>query len=104
MAQKLTHCSECGSRLEHVVWNSSVDVVHCDNTDCELFHRPIAVEKTTVAAEYTPIPGKQRGRKKKKAGSIMFVGSQGVEEVDYGQSPAIETLQRLREDLLSQKE
>ena len=60
-------CDSCGRPLSREKWNSTTDVIVCDNTSCKLFRTPLKSEglgtkehKTAKKAK-TKVPGWLKG-------------------------------------------
>lgn len=57
----LGSCNSCGSELVKMKWNSSTDVIVCDNINCGAFRNPIIPEEIQYEkGEQTKIKKKMR--------------------------------------------
>lgn len=98
------NCRKCGEPMIRVKWNSSVDIVTCNNSPCELFRQPsstIPCGESTLANDLAPFL--ERGFPRKRARKPKLISPEEFMDEEET-SPAVKDLRRMRKRLFAEKE
>jgi len=81
------NCKGCGVAMTVMHWNSSTDVLICNNTGCKFFRQPIAIPmgSTTLAEELGGVYSRHR-RRPKEGEYAAFTFEERLQELRDGLS------------------